>query len=71
MNVLQLENFRMFSRCIANHCWNIHATVIFPKEWISKGHGEYREIPSEKDFFAEVKDSKNTVCHFYKDSTFR
>ncbi|XP_073701639.1 thioredoxin domain-containing protein 9 [Garra rufa] len=41
------------------------------QEWISKGHGEYREIPSEKDFFAEVKESKNVVCHFYKDSTFR
>lgn len=38
---------------------------------MSKGHGEYREIPSEKDFFAEVKESKNVVCHFYRDSTFR
>ncbi|MCJ8732421.1 hypothetical protein PDJAM_G00211290 [Pangasius djambal] len=41
------------------------------QEWISKGHGEYREIPSEKDFFSEVKESKNVVCHFYRDSTFR
>uniref|UniRef100_A0A3B4A876 Thioredoxin domain-containing protein 9 n=1 Tax=Periophthalmus magnuspinnatus TaxID=409849 RepID=A0A3B4A876_9GOBI len=41
------------------------------QEWLSKGHGEYREIPSEKDFFSEVKESKNVVCHFYKDSTFR
>ncbi|XP_062390691.1 thioredoxin domain-containing protein 9 [Sardina pilchardus] len=41
------------------------------QEWISKGHGEYREIPSEKDFFPEVKDSKSVVCHFYRDSTFR
>ncbi|XP_068124305.1 thioredoxin domain-containing protein 9 [Hyperolius riggenbachi] len=41
------------------------------QEWISKGHGEYREIPSERDFFQEVKESKNVVCHFYKDSTFR
>ncbi|KAM9487350.1 thioredoxin domain-containing protein 9 [Clarias gariepinus] len=41
------------------------------QEWISKGHGEYKEIPSEKDFFAEVKESKNVVCHFYRDSTFR
>ncbi len=38
---------------------------------MSKGHGEYREIPSEKDFFAEVKESKSVVCHFYRDSTFR
>ncbi|XP_034550296.1 thioredoxin domain-containing protein 9 [Notolabrus celidotus] len=41
------------------------------QEWLSKGHGEYREISSEKDFFGEVKDSKNVVCHFYKSSTFR
>uniref|UniRef100_J3SE13 Thioredoxin domain-containing protein 9 n=1 Tax=Crotalus adamanteus TaxID=8729 RepID=J3SE13_CROAD len=41
------------------------------QEWLSKGHGEYREIPSERDFFQEVKGSKNAVCHFYKDSTFR
>ncbi|XP_076016690.1 thioredoxin domain-containing protein 9-like [Genypterus blacodes] len=41
------------------------------QEWLSKGHGEYREIPSEKDFFAEVKESKKVVCHFYKNSTFR
>lgn len=41
------------------------------QEWMSKGHGEYREIPSEKDFFGEVKESKKVVCHFYRDSTFR
>ncbi|RVE58265.1 hypothetical protein OJAV_G00207460 [Oryzias javanicus] len=41
------------------------------QEWLSKGHGEYREIPSEKDFFNEVKESKNVVCHFYRSSTFR
>uniref|UniRef100_A0A1W7RCM3 Thioredoxin domain-containing protein 9 n=1 Tax=Agkistrodon contortrix contortrix TaxID=8713 RepID=A0A1W7RCM3_AGKCO len=41
------------------------------QEWLSKGHGEYREIPSEREFFQEVKGSKNVVCHFYKDSTFR
>ncbi|XP_006001427.1 thioredoxin domain-containing protein 9 [Latimeria chalumnae] len=41
------------------------------QEWLSKGHGEYREIPSEREFFQEVKESKNVVCHFYRDSTFR
>uniref|UniRef100_A0A2D4H369 Thioredoxin domain-containing protein 9 n=1 Tax=Micrurus lemniscatus lemniscatus TaxID=129467 RepID=A0A2D4H369_MICLE len=41
------------------------------QEWLSKGHGEYREIPSELDFFQDVKGSKNVVCHFYRDSTFR
>jgi len=44
---------------------------VFQKEWLSKGHGEYREIPSERDFFQEVKESKNVVCHFYRDTTFR
>ncbi|KAF6142404.1 hypothetical protein GIB67_033831 [Kingdonia uniflora] len=33
--------------------------------WISLGHGEYSEIPSEKDFFAIVKDSDRVVCHLY------
>uniref|UniRef100_A0A3P9NSP2 Thioredoxin domain-containing protein 9 n=1 Tax=Poecilia reticulata TaxID=8081 RepID=A0A3P9NSP2_POERE len=41
------------------------------QEWLSKGHGEYREISSEKDFFGEVKESKNVVCHFYRNSTYR
>ncbi|KAF7215555.1 thioredoxin domain-containing protein 9 [Nothobranchius furzeri] len=41
------------------------------QEWLSKGHGEFREIPSEKDFFSEVKESKKVVCHFYRNSTFR
>ncbi|XP_058478300.1 thioredoxin domain-containing protein 9 [Solea solea] len=41
------------------------------QDWLSKGHGEYREISSEKDFFPEVKDTKNVVCHFYRNSTFR
>ncbi|KAJ8350321.1 hypothetical protein SKAU_G00254510 [Synaphobranchus kaupii] len=41
------------------------------QEWLSNGHGEYREIPSEKDFFSEVKESKNVVCHFYRDTAFR
>ena len=34
--------------------------------WISLGHGEYSEIPSEKDFFAAVKASERVVCHFYR-----
>lgn len=41
------------------------------QEWLSKGHGEYREISSERDFFGEVKESKNVVCHFYRNSTLR
>ncbi|KAM9343799.1 thioredoxin domain-containing protein 9 [Pholidichthys leucotaenia] len=41
------------------------------QDWLSKGHGVYREIPSEKDFFSEVKDTKNVVCHFYRNSTLR
>ena len=57
---------------------NVNVIVLFHvscffilKDWLSKGHGEYREIASEKDFFGEVKESKNVVCHFYRDSTFR
>uniref|UniRef100_A0A8C2LQ63 Thioredoxin domain-containing protein 9 n=1 Tax=Cricetulus griseus TaxID=10029 RepID=A0A8C2LQ63_CRIGR len=40
------------------------------QEWLSKGHGEYREIASERDFFQEVKESEKVVCHFYRDTTF-
>ncbi|XP_015866398.2 thioredoxin domain-containing protein 9 homolog [Ziziphus jujuba] len=36
--------------------------------WISLGHGEYSEIPSEKDFFSVVKASDRVVCHFYRDN---
>ncbi|XP_029967473.1 thioredoxin domain-containing protein 9 [Salarias fasciatus] len=41
------------------------------QEWLSKGHGEYTEISSERDFFTEVKENKNVVCHFYRSSTMR
>lgn len=36
--------------------------------WISLGHGEYSEIPVEKDFFSVVKASDRVVCHFYRDN---
>ncbi|MED6196486.1 hypothetical protein PIB30_048018 [Stylosanthes scabra] len=36
--------------------------------WISLGHGEYTEIPSEKDFFSVVKASERVVCHFYREN---
>ena len=41
------------------------------QEWLQKGHGQYSEIPGEKEFFAELKDSPRIVCHFYRESTFR
>ncbi|XP_782876.3 thioredoxin domain-containing protein 9 [Strongylocentrotus purpuratus] len=40
-------------------------------EWRSIGHGQYQEIPVEKDFFAECKKSTNVVCHFYRESAER
>ncbi|GMQ03569.1 hypothetical protein CsSME_00049325 [Camellia sinensis var. sinensis] len=33
--------------------------------WIAFGHGEYSEIPAEKDFFSVIKASDRVVCHFY------
>ncbi|KAG9456092.1 hypothetical protein H6P81_000600 [Aristolochia fimbriata] len=36
--------------------------------WIALGHGEYSEIPSEKDFFTVVKASDRVVCHFYREN---
>ena len=41
------------------------------KEWLTIGHGKYEEIANEKEFFDVCKKSKNVVCHFYRDSTFR
>jgi len=41
------------------------------KEWESAGHGEYTEIPEEKEFFYVCKRSKRVVCQFYSDSFFR
>ncbi|XP_063992842.1 thioredoxin domain-containing protein 9 [Diachasmimorpha longicaudata] len=39
------------------------------QEWIAAGHGEYTEIPDEKEFFDVSKKSKNIVCLFYKDGS--
>ncbi|KAL2539115.1 Thioredoxin superfamily protein [Abeliophyllum distichum] len=36
--------------------------------WIGLGHGEYSEIPNEKDFFSVVKASERVVCHFYREN---
>ena len=36
------------------------------QEWLSNGHGQYEEIPEEKEFFNVTKKSENVVCHFYK-----
>ena len=44
---------------------------IVKQEYLKNGHGEYTVIDSEKDFFAQSKKSKNLVCHFFRDSTFR
>jgi len=40
-------------------------------EWKQAGHGEYSEIPEEKEFFTVTKGSDNCVIHFYRDETFR
>jgi hypothetical protein len=38
------------------------------REWAAKGHGEYRDVFEEKDFFKEMKGEERVVCHFYRDS---
>jgi len=40
-------------------------------EWKAAGHGEYSEIPEEKEFFTVTKGSDSCVIHFYRDETFR
>ncbi|KAI4481559.1 hypothetical protein M0802_013941 [Mischocyttarus mexicanus] len=39
------------------------------QEWLTLGHGEYSEIPEEKEFFEVSKKSQNIVCLFYKDDS--
>jgi len=41
------------------------------QDWMQLGHGQYEEIKDEKEFFDVCKKSKNVVCHFYRDATFR
>ena len=41
------------------------------QDWLAKGHGEYSEIPEEKEFFNVTRSSENVVVHFYRDETFR
>ncbi|XP_059647859.1 thioredoxin domain-containing protein 9 homolog [Cornus florida] len=36
--------------------------------WIALGHGDYSEIPAEKEFFSVVKASERVVCHFYREN---
>ena len=40
-------------------------------EWKAAGHGEYSEIPEEKEFFNVTKGSDMCVIHFYREETFR
>ena len=35
------------------------------------GHGEYDDLPGEKELFDITKKSDRIVCHFYRDSTLR
>lgn len=41
------------------------------QELVTKGHGVYREMPSQDDFFKEVKDTEFVVVHFFRPSTMR
>ena len=38
------------------------------QEWLSRGHGEYREIDGEKSFFAEMTGAGRLVCHFFRNN---
>lgn len=35
------------------------------------GHGEYDDLPGEKELFDITKKSERIVCHFYRESTMR
>jgi hypothetical protein len=38
------------------------------REWAARGHGEYREVFEEKEFFKEMKGEERMVCHFFRDN---
>ncbi|CRG99617.1 phosducin-like protein, putative [Plasmodium relictum] len=38
---------------------------------LRKGHGSYKEVLSEKEFFEICKNSKKVCCHFYRNTTWR
>lgn len=38
------------------------------QQWLQQGHGEYREIFGEKEFFAEMKGVERMVCHFFREN---
>ena len=50
----RLQQFKLFSRK--------------KQEWLDKGHGQYNEVLSEKDFFGEMKGEERMVCHFYREN---
>lgn len=41
------------------------------QEWLNNGHGRYRQVGDQKEFFRECKQSKRVVCHFFRSSTWR
>ncbi|PNH07845.1 Thioredoxin domain-containing protein 9 [Tetrabaena socialis] len=40
------------------------------KDWVARGHGEYREIFTEAEFFKEMKGEDKMICHFFRESNF-
>ncbi|GLC37943.1 hypothetical protein PLESTF_000607900 [Pleodorina starrii] len=38
------------------------------KDWAARGHGEYREITTEQEFFKEMKGEERMVCHFFREN---
>lgn len=38
------------------------------KEWLAKGHGEYVDLQTEKEFFDAMKGEEKMVCHFYREN---
>ena len=46
----------------------VSSLALVAQEWLGRGHGEYREILGEKDFFAEVKGEERVVCHFFREN---
>ena len=77
MNLRSLKGEELVRKLTFGQCDNFLHSEMMKKhqekkvEWKKQGHGEYQEIPEEKEFFTVTKNSENCVIHFYRDETFR
>lgn len=38
------------------------------REWLKRGHGEYKDVLTEKEFFSDCKGEERLICHFHRNN---